>query len=221
MIKQRRLKKLEISVLIASFLLTGCGSNQKSEKNEDKPDLNQIQSVCEMATLKCTYHNVAKSEKPVEKGFFHIGEKPRKFWIDYQGTVEISFDVNKIQMHQDKTNIEITLPEPKLRCDIVQGSWNANSQITEPDHLFFQKNPITAENQTEAINNAQEEMKKQVENNSSLISTAESQAKQLITNYIDRIGDATGTKYTITWHSTGISESTNSTATTSSTESDK
>lgn len=217
MIKQSHFKKFGILTLITLLLLNGCGS----EKAEDKPELNQIQSVCEMATLKCTYHNVAKTEKPVGNGFFNFGKKPRKFWIDYQGTVEISFDVNKIQMHQDKTNIDITLPEPKLRCDIVQGSWNANSQITEPDHLFFQKNPITAEDQTEAISNAQEDMKKQVKNNSSLITTAESQAKQLIKNYIDRIGEATNTNYTITWHSADTSEGTNTMTTSSSAESAK
>lgn len=42
-----------------------------------EPDLAQIRSICDLATLECYYHNVAKSTK--EKGSdWHIWEKRRE-----------------------------------------------------------------------------------------------------------------------------------------------
>jgi len=51
----------------------------------------------------------------------------------------------------------------------------------------------------EAIDVAQEDMRKTVKDNSSLVGTAKAQAKLLITNYINQIGEATNTKYNISW----------------------
>lgn len=46
-----------IMILILAFCaFSGCG--QKSAVNSE-PDLNQIFSICDLATLKCYYHNVA------------------------------------------------------------------------------------------------------------------------------------------------------------------
>ena len=37
------------------------------------PDLGRVQSICELATLECYYHNVAKSTKEPGRGLFHFG----------------------------------------------------------------------------------------------------------------------------------------------------
>ena len=38
------------------------------------PDIAQIRTICELATLECYYHNVAKSVKEKGSGLLHIGE---------------------------------------------------------------------------------------------------------------------------------------------------
>ena len=162
------------------------------------PQVDQIKNICELATLRCYYHNVAKSKKDAGKGISHFGEKDRTFWIEYTGEVEISFDTSKLQISQDGTNITLKLPEPIITCSVDETSWNEDSYVISDDNIV-QKNPITAVDQTNAINEAQKSMKDDVINRSTLVHTAELQAKSLIENYINQIGDLTDTEYTISW----------------------
>lgn len=186
--------------VLAALLLSGCSQTSDTDTAENRaPDIGEIRNICELATLKCTYHNIAKSTKAPGSGPLHIGEKTRKFWIDYQGTVEISFDVDKITMEQNGTDITITLPAPKLTCSVIPESWTADSYIIEPDQ-WIQKNPITAEDQNKAIDAGQAAMEKQVAENSSLIQTAQLQAEELVENYIQQIGEITGDTYSVTWN---------------------
>jgi hypothetical protein len=63
----------------------------------------------------------------------------------------------------------------------------------------IQKNPITAEDQTKAIGEAERLMKEKIENNSSLLMTAKEQAKDIIEEYIVEMGKIDGVTYNITW----------------------
>lgn len=162
------------------------------------PELGRIRQICELVTVECTYHNVAKSTKAPGTGLEHIGETERTFWIEYMATAEISYDVGKIAMNVDGSEITITLPRPQVTCKVDPDSWNENSYVISQDQ-FIQKNPITAADQTKAINLAQAEMIQQIRGNSSLINTAKLQAQELIKNYIDQIGEITGIQYHITW----------------------
>ena len=162
------------------------------------PELGRIRQICELVSVECTYHNVAKSKKAPGIGVEHIGETERIFWIEYNGIAEISFDVNKIEMEQNDTEIIISLPRPSVSCKVDPNSWNENSYVISQDQAI-QKNPITAEDQTKAIELAQAEMILQIRGNSSLLNTAKLQAQELIKNYIDQIGDLTGVQYHITW----------------------
>lgn len=219
-VRRRQLKNkqrfLAILLITVPLLLCGCASSSEADTanlTDTRPAISQIRDICELAVLKCRYHNLAKSVKEPGSGIIHFGEKERKFWIEYQGTVEISYDVNKVTMKQNGTDIEITLPSPTLTCAVIPQSWNPESYIIEPDQ-WIQKNPITADDQDKAIASAQKEMEDQVKNNSSLLRTAQRQAQELIENYIGQIGDLTGTQYQVTWKTEdGISGSTESTET--------
>ena len=76
------MKKMIIFVvaLILCFNVSGCGENTVVKE----PDITQIRSICNLSTLECYFHNVAKSKK--EAGSFL--EKDREFWIEYTGTAK-------------------------------------------------------------------------------------------------------------------------------------
>lgn len=209
-----KLKKLStvIYISIVILILTGC-SPAVSETGEDKdnerisseeiqnknvPEMSKIKNICELSTLRCYYHNVAKSRKKSGTGIFHFGERERIFWMEYTGIVEISFDSERIKMETDGTKIILTLPPPRVICTVEQDSWNEDSYVISEDQ-WFQKNPITAADQTAAIEEAQTKMKKEVENNSTLLNTAKQQARELIENYINQIGNAAGVEYRVVW----------------------
>lgn len=165
------------------------------------PQLDKVKMICELATLECRYHNVAKSVKEAGTGLAHIGEKERIFWIEYTGIAEISFRIEELKMEQDGTNITITLPKPQVSCRVDSDSWTPDSYVISDDQ-WIQKNPITADDQIRAVNEAQTVMEENIRNNSSLLNTAKLQAKELIENYITQVGEAAGVTYTINWEET-------------------
>ena len=185
-----------ILAVMLTVVLTGCGKQETVQMPE--PKIEQVRSICNLATVQCYYHNVAKSEKKAEKGLTHLGEKDRKFWIEYTGIANLGIDVAEVQMNVDGTEIEVTLPEAKLlNISIDRKTLNEDSYISSADGL--NKNEITAEDQTAAINQAQQEMQKTVAANTTLLLNAQNRAKKLIENYIVQLGEAAGVEYHITW----------------------
>lgn len=185
---------------------TDAGEAAETEEIEDEttvPQIDKVKMICELATLECRYHNVAKSVKEAGTGLSHFGEKERVFWIEYTGIAEISFKIEDLKMRQEGTNITITLPEPQVTCRVDSDSWTRDSYVISDDQ-WIQKNPITADDQVQAVNDAQIAMEDKIRNNSSLLNTAKLQAKELIENYIAQIGEATGVTYTVSWEEKGI-----------------
>lgn len=183
------MRRITVLILtIAIFTVSLCACSQKSTK----PDEVQIHSICELATLKCYYNNVAKSNKP-KQNFF---EKDREFWVEYKGIANIGIDASQVKIKIKDENVTITMPEAiLLGTDVVEGSF---SYVLSEDGLFI-KNEITAEDQQEAVVKAEDKMVETVKNNSELFASAKKRAKELIENYINKVGEKIGVKYQITW----------------------
>jgi len=188
----------------ACTMLDGGNDANNNKKEEqavtegvNEPDLSQIRSICELSTLECYYHNVAKSTKTKGSGLSHLGEKERTFWIEYTGVAKIGIDMSKVKMTVDGTNVTITIPNAKLINYKVE-SISKDNYIYSADS-WFNRNPISGEEQTKAVDEAQEEMRSSVESNTSLLVRAQERAKVLIENYITRLGEATGVTYHIEW----------------------
>ncbi len=212
-------KTLLISTLLLSLFLSACGdvkeedwdarngkaesasansASQNSAESELVPDLAQVRAIASLSSLKCVYHNVAYGTQEAGSGISHIGEKPRNFMQEYDCEVEISYNVKNIVMTQNGSEIRIRLPEPDISSRKIPESIDRYSYVEEPDQ-WIQQNPITADTINEAVNEADRQMEEDIRNNSSLLATAEGQAKQLIENYIHQIGNLTNVEYTIIW----------------------
>ena len=196
-----------IGILLIS-LLSGCGkSEDKEAAKSTEPDIMQVRSICKLATVECYYHNVAKSEKPAGTGIWHFGEKDRQFWIEYTGTVKLGIDMSKVQMKVNGTDVTVTIPEAEVQqVNVDDDSYNSDSYIFSEDGI--NKNEITAEDATGAVENARNEMIKTAEENTALLVNAQERAKKMIENYIMQLGETTGTEYQITWKYEGESEKT-------------
>ncbi len=183
---------------IQTDMQEAAAAGEKAKEEIGIPQIGRVKSICELATLECRYHNVAKATKKAGEGVLHWGEKERTFWISYTGIAEIGFQTKDIKMKQEGTNITIQFPKPYVSCRVDSGSWTKDSYVISGDR-WIQKNPITADDQTRAIQAAQAAMEEKIQNNSSLLNTAELQAKELIENYIIQIGKAAGITYTISF----------------------
>ncbi len=189
--------KMVILLILTLSLVTGCTKN----KFDTELSLAKIKSICEMATLKTYYHNVAVLEKEAGSGLAHIFEKDREMWVEYTGIAKIGIDMSKLDIDVNGKTIKIILPAAEiLSLDIDTDDFSKDSFIYSEDSII-NKNEITADDQTQAINNAQENMRKSIEANSQLMTNAQDRAKELITNYINQIGDLAGIEYKIEWSS--------------------
>lgn len=188
--KLNRVKKIILASVISICCFTGCSSEKK------QADFSGIVSVCELATLKCYYHNVAKSETEASGLFAWIGTGYKKIWTEYSGIVELGIDVSEVSVLEPDDNgvVKITIPDAKiLNVDLDEES------MSEPliDTGFMTK--ITKEEETQALAAAQEDMKKTAKANTALLVQAKERAKNLIEGYVINVGEQIGEEYKVEW----------------------
>ena len=189
-------------ILLTAFLcsaLAGCGKKEEdSVPVFETSYMEEIRSLGELATLECYYHNVAKLEKEAGTGITHIFEKDRKYWIEYVGIAKVGIDMEKTEITVEGTKIRITLPDAEVLA-ITQDEESIKNAIIYSSPDGWNKNPITAEEQSAAIRDAQETMRASVSANKALLRNARELAKETIATYVDKVGEAAGVQYTILW----------------------
>lgn len=187
------MKKIHVLLLIifSIFLITGC--DKKTSNLE--PDLSQIRNISDLATVKAYYHNVAKVEKEKGSGITHIGEKNRKYWIEYTGVVKIGVKMSEITTEVKGNKVIVKMPKAVVLSHNYE-DYNDKS-IYKNDDSNFNSNKITNEEVNEAITKADNQMLVNVKANKGLFNQAEDNAKKLIKNYIEKIGELSNTNYEV------------------------
>ncbi len=189
--RRGRVAAVFLTVCLLAGTLAGCAAEKPVEV-----DFSGINSVCELATLKCYYHNVAKSETEASGFFKGLGVGYKKIWTEYSGIVELGVDVNKVSIEKPDANgiVKITIPDAEiLSVDLDEDS------MSEPltDKGFMTK--ITKEEETAALAAAQEDMKKTAKENTSLLRQAKDRAKDIMEGYVINMGEMMGETYTVEW----------------------
>ena len=176
----REIRMLAI-LAVSGVCLTGCAEKKK------EADFSGINSVCELATLKCYYHNVAKAETKASGLLKWLGTGYKKIWTEYSGIVELGIDVNKVSISSPGADgvVRITIPDAEiLNVDLDEDSMGM---------------PLT---ETAALAKAQDDMEETAKQNSALLAQAKERAKNLIQGYVENVGEQIGEEYTIEWAET-------------------
>jgi len=195
------MKKIMIYLMVVTLSVTSlCGCGKKKEKKvftgDKVPQIESIRNLCELATLKCRYNNVAKASKSDGSGPISLFRDNRVFWVKYTGVVEISFDLNKVKMDINNNKVEVTLPKCIVSTSIDPNSWDDESYVSDKD-TGLKKNTIKTEDIRKAIDSAQKNMDDEVKNNATLMNSATARAKDIIKSYIDQMNQITGSEYTV------------------------
>lgn len=199
-----------IGLVILMLVPAGCGKDREQDSVQ-KPNISQIRSICELATLECYYHNVVKGT--VEGGWFKDGwndgwdivEWMKKahvsdceYWFEYVGIIKIGIDMESLNIEIKGEEVNITIPKAKILSSQVEpesldkGLYVVSS--SDDDGAW-----ITLEHETEAISLAQENMNQQTKENTLLFEEASERAKKLIQNYVQQMGKLAGKEYNIHW----------------------
>lgn len=174
-----------------ALCLTGCG------KETQTADFSGVTSVCELATLKCYYHNVAKAETEAS-GIFAKWLKTgyKKIWTEYSGIIEYGIDISQVTVSEPDKNgvVTVTMPDAQvLNVDVDEDS--LGTPLTDTGFLTS----VTTEEKTTTLAGAQEAMEQQAKENTEMLSQAKARAKTLIEEYIKNVGESIGEEYTVEW----------------------
>ena len=191
------MKKIVIvmMLILMTLSLVACGDKKESEGAVNtKPDVTQMKSICQLSVMECYYHNVAKYYEEDATGAW-FWAKDKKFWIEYSGIVTIGVNASLVSMEVDGTTVTITIPEAEvLNCEVDEDSLTPDSFIVDEKSA-----DITAEDQTYAFEQAQEDLKNTAASDTALLQQAQDRTKQLLEDYVNNIGEAFGVTYTIKW----------------------
>ena len=186
------MKRLVSLLLVVLMICCSCGTSQ--ETANIKVEKSQIRNIAELATLECYYHNVAKYEDDDTSGIL-FWKKDTRYWIEYSGVVKYGVDASKIKMKVNNDKVFITMPKAELQgVNIDKKTLNKKSYIVEEGTT-----PPQAKDQTEAIKDAQAEMRNEAKKDKSLFARAEDQAQVLIEKYVTNVGKIIGKNYKIEW----------------------
>lgn len=179
-----------ILIMAACLALAGCASSNAANKTAVsgamEPQINQMQSICELATMECYYRNVAKYYEEDATKTLWWG-KDRKFWV--------GIDASLVDIEVEGENVTITLPSAKvLGCKVDPDSLSEESFIVAKDSA-----KVEAEHQTQVFKEAQAQIEEAASNDAALLGNAQQRVQELLENYVTTIGEFTGKTYTIHW----------------------
>ena len=153
-----------------------------------------MRSICELATMECYYHNVAKFYEENAESFLWF-TKDKHFWIEYAGVVTIGIDASLVNVMVEDEKVTITMPPAKvLGCKVDENTLTHQSVIVANGSAA-----VTAEDQTAAFKEAQKEMQSVASNDMTLLKNAQQRAQKLIEDYVNNLGKSVGKNYYVTW----------------------
>lgn len=190
--KKRKIFILVICIMI--LVLTGCG---KDNLKILKESVDKIEFTGNLVTYQAYYHNIIEYPKPKDSFL----EKDRKLFAEYTAIVDLGIDMRKVKVTvKDKDTINVYLPKAKIinGPNISKDEFTEKKFIESSDNLIFQ-NKITADDSTKAVLKAQDEIKKDVNNDENLLDLARKRARLILEENIKQLIDLSEKEYTISW----------------------
>ena len=179
------MKKTNLFIIVLCIMvltLTGCGTDKTKILNEN---MKKIDFTGDLITYQAYYHNIIEYDK--QKDSFL--EKNRKLFAEYTATVDLGIDMEKVIVTQkDENTINVFLPKAKIinGPNISKEDFDENKFIESSDNLIF-KNNIDANDSTNAVMQAQKEMKEAVNKDEELLDLARRRAKIIVEENIRQV----------------------------------
>lgn len=189
-------KTIEVLVLVVMLgVFCSCGAEKEvADTTQMEPELSQMKTISELATMECYYHNVAEIYQKDAVGYF-LWKKDKNYWISYDGIVTLGIDASQLDLEVKGDNVKITIPPAK----VLSSKPNADS-ITEDSYYYKENSAVPdSDEQFEAYKQAEEEMEKTASNDSALLVQAQQRVQSLLEDYVKNMGEVLGKEYTITW----------------------
>ena len=184
-----------LTCVLAFFLGSSLGTNfwkaHEPKAIETKLQDEQFKFIAELATVDAYYHNVTKVYDKAYEEWLWI-DKPLNFWIDSEYIVTYGLDADLITFSIKDNVVTVTIPEARVLKK--KNSVNENNTYVARDSV-----DVGTEELKIAYKETEDKIDKSAKANTLLLEKAQLQAKQLITNYINKVGSANNINYEIKW----------------------
>ncbi len=192
----RRQILIIIAIIDAALLMTiiFVQINRQAESIERYLTQSEIQSICELATLDCYYHNVTEWSKT---GDIFSGDK--KIWIEYDGSVQVGIR-GKIDISEPdaENTITVTLPQASILDSDLDEDSIYEIYSEGPLWGFIPAySKISTSESMEALNGAQNDMRTTASKNDTILNMAKERAKMIIKKNIIVLGEMAGKQYQV------------------------
>lgn len=191
-------KSLRIVLLIVIVVLLLSGCNKKKTVAIDEMELNYL---CQLSTIECKVHMFCEGDK--DRKFLFIKTGTDKYIFEYEAKFNVGVDFKSVEMDVLNPNHAIvTISKPYLLSDVEVIDESLSNEIICYDnktHIKSQNVKLTADERSDTLKEALQEVTEYVKENQTNFSNAEANARSLITNYIKNIGEANGTEYTVSF----------------------
>ena len=117
-------------------------------------------------------------------------------WIEYEGKVTIGIKMSDVVIRNSGETVTIQMPGAEILS--TDYTFVEDACIASADGWIW-PNKISRDEQQDAVAKGQEEMCQSITENKALFLKAEDTARELIENYITKLGEVSGVEYTIKW----------------------
>jgi len=170
----------------------------KKKEDGSISSYSEISEICELATLRCYYHNAAETtvepEGLFKYGLFKYGYK--KFWIEYDGIIEFGIEAGKVDVHEPDSNGVVKIYVPQAQVLNVYSDPDTINVVIVDTGKFTN---ISVEDHALAHSYIQAEMKEKAEDDTSSLAEARENAKNLLKDMIINAGNKMGKAYKVVW----------------------
>jgi len=180
--------KYKYYIVLVILLILAIVIPQRANMYMKMTKKSSIDKICKLATIQATYHNVGSFNEDamgIGKDIIKYGYK--RYWIEYESTVDIGFDCNKIKVKKSLlgNKVKVILPKAELIGEPVPDKETMNEEYETG--MFTNINADTDKNF--AYNSALENMKENAKNDSELMNYANERIKTLYNKYFTGIGE--------------------------------
>lgn len=173
--------------LCLCFSMTACTQNKH-------PDFSRYSRIAELATLECTFHNVAEIQNDGSDILFGaVNVTYKKAWFEYEGKLNLGIDVSRVKIDGPDGNGVVTISIPDAQILGLPDVDESTFSDVYADTGWFAE--ITTNDQTEALKTAQTEMREAAESDPRLLAQAKDRARTLLGQYVNNVGEALGQTY--------------------------
>lgn len=178
-------------LILSTIVLASCGM---PEKPKDVLEISQMRAIAELAVMECYYNNVAKFKEEDASGFL-FWKKDKRFWIEYNGVVNLGIDASKLKMEVKDDDVKIHLPDAKvLSYKVDPNSLTEDAFIVEDGSA-----KVTVQDENTAFAEAQKNMLNTAMQDTLLMNSARDRVKMLLEGYVMNLGKHLNIDYEIEW----------------------